>query len=354
MEAAEKLSRGGATLHFNRDNGAVDGAISQLLSLAGDIHHPEIIRQMILAALKSGLENGGRTDLKQMNVAMKELRFTSKVFKPYRQVRKVSVFGSARANPTSGICQMARLFGEKIADAGYMVITGGGPGIMQASNEGAGPDRSFGVNIKLPMEQAPNPVVADSPRHINYKYFFTRKVAFLKEAHAVVLFPGGFGTLDEAMETLTLVQTGKCDPMPVVLIDMPGGSYWTRWIKFLQSEIISRGYAGPSDCSLFQCLFSVDDAVNHITRFYRNYHSIRYVDDRLVIRLNGAVDNLDVEELREEFKDILTRPDGIRHSGPLPDEVDTPEMANLTRIIVDFNKQDYGRLRCLIDTINNL
>jgi len=219
--------------HFTRNNGPLDEVIDQLIELAGDVHHPELVREMILASLKAGQEDSEKADLKLMNTTLKEMRFTAKIFSPYHDVRKVTVFGSSKARPDEPIYKMARLFGRKLAEAGYMVITGGGAGIMQAVHEGAGPEHSFGVNIRLPFEQKPNPVIEGNPRLIVYKYFFNRKVAFLKEAHAIALFPGGFGTLDEAIETLTLLQTGKHDPLPLILIDEPGGTYWSRWVRFL-------------------------------------------------------------------------------------------------------------------------
>ncbi len=209
-------------LHFTKTNGLVDEAIDSLMKTAEGIRRPEYVREMIIAALKAGQEDDQRSDLKLMNTTLKEMRFTSKVFGPYRNVRKVTVFGSARTEPDEPVYAMARDFGRKLAESGYMVITGGGAGIMQAVNEGAGPEHSFGVNIRLPFEQRANPVLEGNPRLITYKYFFNRKVAFLKEADAVALFPGGFGTLDEAMETLTLVQTGKRNPLPLVLVDGPG------------------------------------------------------------------------------------------------------------------------------------
>ncbi|MCP5045731.1 MAG: LOG family protein, partial [bacterium] len=213
-------------LHFTRTNGPVDETVDGLMEIAGNIHRPEIVREMILAALKAGQEDDEKADLKLMNTTLKEMRFTAKIFGPYRAVKKVTVFGSARTQPGEVVYDMARRFGEKLAAAGYMVITGGGPGIMQAVNEGAGPENSFGVSIRLPFEQKSNPVLEGNPRNIMYKYFFNRKVAFLKEADAVALFPGGFGTLDEAMETLTLVQTGKRNPAPLILLDEPQGTYW--------------------------------------------------------------------------------------------------------------------------------
>ena len=222
-------------LHFTRTNGIVDETIDNLIELAGGIEEQGLVREMILAALKAGQEKNDRAHMKLMNTTMKEMRFTGKMFTPYNNVRKVTVFGSARTQPDEPIYEMARLFGKKLADSGYMVITGAGGGIMQAVNEGAGTERSFGVNIQLPFEQKPNPVFEGNPRLITYKYFFNRKVAFLKEADAIALFPGGFGTLDEAMETLTLLQNGKHDPLPLVLIEEPdGGTYWSRWIRFFQ------------------------------------------------------------------------------------------------------------------------
>ena len=221
-------------LHFTKTNGLVDEAIDRLMKTAEGIQRPEYVREMIIAALMAGQEDDKRSDLKLMNTTLKEMRFTSKIFGPYRNVRKVTVFGSARTRPEEPVYAMARDFGRNLAESGYMVITGGGAGIMQAVNEGAGPEHSFGVNIRLPFEQKANPVLEGNPRLITYKYFFNRKVAFLKEADAVALFPGGFGTLDEAMETLTLVQTGKRNPMPLVLVDGPGLTYWTNWIKFIK------------------------------------------------------------------------------------------------------------------------
>jgi len=339
-------------LHFTRTNGPADEAIDQLIRIADGIHRPEYVREMILAALKAGQEDDDRADLKLMNTTLKEMRFTAKVFGPYRNVRKVTVFGSARTSPDEPVYAMARQFGKKLAEAGYMVITGGGQGIMEAANEGAGPEHSFGVNIRLPFEQKANAVLEGNPRLITYKYFFNRKVAFLKEADAVALFPGGFGTLDEAMETLTLVQTGKRNPMPLVLVDEPGGTYWTTWIRFFQNELRGRGYIGDSDFSLFERVDSVDAAVGRINRFYSRYHSMRYVNGKLVIRLTSPLDKRHLMNLMERFADILTPGGAMVSSGPLPAEQEEPELAHLPRLILDFNRKDFGRFRNLIDEIN--
>ena len=340
-------------LHFTRTNGSVDEAIDSLIGLSGGVQRPEYIREMIIAALKAGQEDAESADLKLMNTTLKEMRFTSKVFGPYRDKRKVTVFGSARTQPEEPVYQMANLFGQKLAEAGYMVITGGGAGIMQAANEGAGPEHSFGVNIRLPFEQRPNPVVEHNPRLITYKYFFNRKVAFLKEADAVALFPGGFGTLDEAMETLTLVQTGKRNPMPLVLVDDPTCPYWTEFIKFIEEELLSRNYISRTDLTLFERVESVEAAVSKINRFYSRYHSMRYVDGQLVIRITSQISREHIVKLRDAFHDILLPHGEIVPSSALPEEQDDGDVVNLPRLVVDFNRRDFGRLRSLIDAIND-
>ncbi len=341
-------------LHFTRTNGPVDEAIDRLIASVAPVHHPDLVREMILAALKAGREDERRGDLKLMNTSLKEMRFTGVVFGPYRHTRKVTVFGSARTRSEEPVYAMAAECGRRLAAAGYMVITGGGGGIMQAANEGAGPERSFGVNIRLPFEQHPNPVLVGNPRLINYHYFFNRKVAFLKEAHAVALFPGGFGTLDEAMETLTLVQTGKRPPLPLVLVDEPGGTYWARWVRFLREELEARGYIAAADFGLFEQVDSVDGAVAAIDRFYRRYHSLRHVGSQLVLRLTAEVSPGDADRLTAEFADLLVPGGRLTPSGPLAAEADEPELAELPRLVADFNRRDFGRLRALIDAVNGL
>jgi uncharacterized protein (TIGR00730 family) len=341
------------SLHFTRTNDPIDETIDRLMELAGNVHHREIVREMIIAALKAGLEDEERADLKLMNTTLKEMRFTAKIFGPYAKVRKVTVFGSARTKPSEPVYVMAHQLGKTLAGSGYMVITGAGPGIMQAVNEGAGPEHSFGVNIRLPFEQKPNPVLEGNPRLITYKYFFNRKVAFLKEAHAIALFPGGFGTLDEAMETLTLVQTGKRDPLPLVLVDEPGGEYWVKWLRFFEDELLRQGYIAPSDFNLFERVDSVNAVIERIDHFYRRYHSLRYVDKRLVIRMTSGISPREVRELNRLFCDILTPSGRIVLSEPLPEEADEPEIAHLPRLVLNFRRRDFGRLRSMINVIND-
>jgi len=340
-------------LHFTRTNGAVDEAIDSLMALADGVRRPEYVREMIIAALKAGQEDDRSADLKLMNTTLKEMRFTSKVFGPYRDKRKVTVFGSARTSPEDPVYEMAMLFGRKLAEAGYMVITGGGGGIMRAVNEGAGPEHSFGVNIRLPFEQRANPVLEGNPRLITYKYFFNRKVAFLKEADAVALFPGGFGTLDEAMETLTLVQTGKRNPLPLVLVDDPACSYWTEFIKFIEEELLTRDLISKTDLALFERVDSVDAAVAKINRFYSRYHSMRYVNEKLVFRLTSQLSTENIRALKEKFRDILQPGGEIAPSGPLAQELDDADIVRLPRLVIDFNRQDFGRLNSLINAVND-
>ncbi|HEX9114278.1 MAG TPA: TIGR00730 family Rossman fold protein [Nitrospirota bacterium] len=340
-------------LHFTKTNGPIDVAIDKLIEAAEGIRRPEYVREMILAALKAGQEDDESADLKLMNTTLKEMRFTSKVFGPYRDKRKVTVFGSARTQPGEPSYEMARMFGRKLAEAGYMVITGGGGGIMQAANEGAGPEHSFGVNIRLPFEQKPNPVLEGNPRLITYKYFFNRKVAFLKEADAVALFPGGFGTLDEAMETLTLVQTGKRNPLPLVLVDDPVCTYWTELIRFVEEELLTRNLISKTDLALFERFDSVEAAVARINRFYSRYHSMRYVDGRLVFRLTSPLGPGSVQKLKGKFRDILLPGGDIVSSEALPPEMEDADVVELPRLVLDFNRKDFGRLKSLIDAIND-
>jgi len=340
-------------LHFKKNNGSVDELIENLINTVGGIRRPHIVREMILASMKAGQEDDGRVDLKLMNTSLKEMRYTAKIFRDYRHIKKVTVFGSARTQPSESIYKLAILLGQKLSESKYMVITGAGPGIMQAINEGAGPENSFGVNIRLPFEKKPNSILDGDSKIISYKYFFNRKVAFLKESDAVVIFPGGFGTLDEAMETLTLVQTGKRKPLPLILFDEPGGNYWLKWIHFVKKELLAKNYISESDLKLFENVDSADDAVERINRFYRRYHSLRNVDNKLLIRLKSKLNEIAIKELKVNFSDILTSNGGIYLSGPYPEEIDEPSIFNLPRLVVDFNRLDYGRLKDLIDAINN-
>ncbi len=339
------------SLKFDRCNGEIDEIID-LLMRKTEVHHPEMIREMILGALKSGQENSYPADQKLMAITMKEMRYTNKIFAPYRDRKKVTVFGSARTSPDDPIYQTCVEFSRMLAERNYMVITGGGPGIMRAGNEGAGVENSFAVNIRLPFEQDTNPIMDQDEKVITYKYFFNRKVAFLKEAQAVALFPGGFGTLDEAMEIMTLIQTGKNPPIPLVMIDDDGG-YWEEFLEFMRDSLLTRGLISGEDFGLFSLTRDPAEAVQVIDDFYRNYHSMRFVKNVMVIRLNKPLDSDHLRILTSEFGEILAPGGKICLSSPLPAEQDEPDLKHLPRLKVDFNRRSYGLLKAFIRRINS-
>jgi uncharacterized protein (TIGR00730 family) len=306
---------------------------------------------ILRTVVKLAEDNAGRGDLKILNRAMQELRHGYRVFAPYRHVRKVSIFGSTRVQEHDPYYDLARSVAKNLAETGYMVITGAGPGIMQAGHEGAGREKSFGVNIRLPSVQPPNPFIRDDPKLMNFHFFFTRKLMFVKEADAVVIFPGGFGTHDELLESITLAQTGKSQLVPIILMDLPDGTYWSRWIKFLRDDVMSRGYVVEKEMAFFKTFTDADAAVKEITKYYRNYHSYRFVKQDLVIRINHPPGPELIERLNQEFADIIS--DGkVRQTEPLPDEADDPDTLHLHRLLVRFNREDFARLRQMIDAIN--
>ncbi|MGH7819344.1 MAG: LOG family protein, partial [Candidatus Binatia bacterium] len=289
-------------------------------------------------------------DVRLLNSALRELRYAFRLFARYRHVRKVTTFGSARTPDGAPAYDQAREFSRRICDEGFMVITGAGGGIMRACQEGAGRERSFGVNIRLPFEQRPNEIIADDPKLITFKYFFTRKLLFVKEADAVVLFPGGFGTHDEAYECLTLVQTGKAAPMPIVFLDAPGGDYWTTWLRYVENHLLAGGLVSEEELALFRVTDDAAEAVAEIRNFYRVYHSSRYVGPKLVIRLNRRPSDAVIEHLDREFSDLLVS-GRFEVGGPLPEE-QADETAALPRLVLHFNRLNAGRLRQMIDFVN--
>lgn len=301
---------------------------------------------------KLAKDNASRGDLKIIVRALKELRYAFKVFAPYRRQRKVTVFGSARLPPDNPIYQQAVEFGRRMAEAGWFVVTGAGGGIMEAAHVGAGRDMSMGLNILLPFEQSANYVIDDDPKLVNMKYFFTRKLLFVKEVHAVVMFPGGFGTLDEFFETLTLIQTGKRDMMPIICVDEPGGGYYADLLGVIKSRLHRTGLISPDDLSLFTVTTSVRKAFAEIMKFYHVYNSQRYVRDELYLRLHHAVPDALLDRLNVEFKDLLTK-GTIRRADAHAFEADDEHLAELPRLALHFNRRDYGRLRQLINVIND-
>ncbi len=336
---------------------AADEQIQELLKPFADPFDRTLLAEMMTSVYRLGRDQASTIDLKIINSALKELRYAFNVFQPYRHVRKVAAFGSARTPKGRPSYEMAKEFGRIMVQAGWMVITGAASGIMKAANEGAGRQASFGLNIRLPFEQEANPVVARDKKLITCKYFFTRKLLFIKESSATVLFPGGFGTLDEGFECLTLMQTGKSEPRPVVFVDYPDGHFWRPLLKFFQERLLEEGMISPSDQSLYQVAYSAQEAAEIIQRFYHVYHSMRYVDHQMVIRLQRRLPQVAVNKLSLDFKDILLS-GKIVQGAALPQEeesqADEPELKKLPRLIFQFNRKDYGRLIEMIHRINQL
>ena len=325
--------------------------IDNWLRAQNDLVNADQFAGILRTLLKLAQDNAERGDLKILNRAMKELRHAFRIFAPYRHIRKVSIFGSTRVQESDPYYHLARSVAQALAQAEFMVITGAGPGIMQAGHEGAGRERSFGVNIRLPSVQDANPFIRNDPKLMDFHFFFTRKLMFVKEADAVVIFPGGFGTHDELMESITLAQTGKSQLVPIILMDLPDGSYWSRWQEFLRDHVMSRGYIVEREMTFFRIHTGAEAAVREITNFYRNFDSYRFVKYDLVIRLNYPPTPALIDRLNRDFADIVNG-GKVRQSEPLPAEADDPGKLHLHRLIMRFNREDYARLRQMIDVIN--
>jgi uncharacterized protein (TIGR00730 family) len=329
----------------------MDNLISELAKKSGSLETEHLLREILTTSVKLGKESADRGDLKLVNNTLKELRYSFKVFAPYRAIKKVIIFGSARSKNNSAEYKMAEELSRKLTQKGYMIVTGGGPGVMEAGNKGAGSGKDFALNIRLPFEQKPNPYIDEKEKLINFKYFFTRKLIFVKETDATALFPGGFGTLDEGFEMITLVQTGKSRPRPIVLMEPKGSTYWTSWMHFVKSQLVKKGFIKKEDLNLFAIVKTADQAVRYIEDFYRVYHSIRYVLGLAVLRLNREISQKSLKFINKKFKDILTSGE-IKVSPPTPKEIQEKEFLNLPRLVMNFNLRDYGRLCEMIRRIN--
>src|SRR3954465_8970363 len=327
--------------------------VQELIAYKGGGYNEDLVADIVENGLKLLKDVEARGDVRVIQTALRELRYAYKMFAPHAHVRKVTMFGSARTLPTKGEYLQAVEFARKIAAEGWMVITGAGPGIMQAGHEGAGLERSFGANIRLPWEQSANPIIQDDKKLITFKYFFTRKLTFVRHSDAIVLFPGGFGTMDEGYEALTLMQTGKSRLMPLVLVDRPGGTYWKTWDKHVREHLLRDQLISPDDLNLYHITDDTDQAVKIITRFYRNFQSSRFVKDLFVIRLKHAPTPSAIEAMNEDFADIIVGPK-IEKISPTPEELEDGDNVDLPRIAFGFNRRDSGRLRQLIDVLNSL
>jgi uncharacterized protein (TIGR00730 family) len=325
--------------------------IRALLDEAGARANRDLLRDILRTAVGLAGDDIDRLDLKITAAALKEMRAAFAMFRPFAGVPKVTIFGSARTRPDAPLYAQARDLAAALAARGWMVVTGAGPGIMAAGTEGAGPDRALGVSIRLPFEEAP--VALSGDQVVSMKYFVTRKLMLMRESAAFVCLPGGFGTQDETFELCTLLQTGKATPAPVVLLDVPGGSYWQRWVDFVDDELVTAGLVSPNDHELYLVTDSVDEGVEEIVRFWRSYHSVRWVGDQLVVRVRHAPTDDEVAELDGAFGDLLLG-GHIERSAPLPPEVADRDHLDLPRLAMRLDPRQAGRLRALIDALNDL
>jgi uncharacterized protein (TIGR00730 family) len=329
-----------------------DARVRQLVRDWDASESPELIEEMIVTALKIARDHMSVADLKLINRSIKEMRNAAKVFAPFQDLRKVAVFGSARTPVDSPVYDVAKDFAREMVAHDFMVVTGGGDGIMGAAQAGAGRAHSFGLNIRLPSEQQANEFIKGDPKLITLNYFFTRKLNFVKEAHAFAMFPGGFGTLDETFEVLTLMQTGKARIIPVVLLNRPRGNYWELWMEFITDRLLKRGLISEEDLSFFKITRTVREAVAEILHFYKIYHSARWVGDRFVIRMNDRLSQNAIVDLNKRFVDILRKGEIVQATA-LPQEKNEPEIWDLPRLILTPFRNNFGRFRQLIDAINS-
>ncbi|MET0920086.1 MAG: TIGR00730 family Rossman fold protein [Acidimicrobiia bacterium] len=335
---------------YRTGDAGLDAAVAEMVDQVADPDDADLVFELVASALRLGRDRADRGDLKIASAALKEMRHAFHVFAPYRSARKVAIFGSARTRADDPLYLAARDVAAALAQRDWMVITGAGPGIMEAGIEGAGPERSFGVSIKLPFESTTSQFFDGDPKLVNFRYFFTRKLEFIKESDAFVLLPGGFGTLDEAFELLTLLQTGKAQSAPVILLDTPGGSYWHEWLEFVKQELLPT-YISEHDLHLLHVTDRVDDAVDEALAFYRNYHSQRFVDGDLVLRMEHPLGDETLARLSEEFADIIVRGE-LTAIEATPAEHADDDHIDLARISFRFDRRGWSRLRMLIDQLN--
>lgn len=339
--------------NFRRGTGnpEVDEELIALLDKIGVEHNRDQLFEIFATTSRLGTEEIDRLDLKITNAALREMYAAFKTFKPYAQFPKVTMFGSARTLPSDPLYGQARETAHLLAEQGWMVVTGAGPGIMAAGLEGAGPSHSFGINIKLPFEQSANEFIVSDPKLVTMKYFFTRKLMLIKESDGFIVLPGGFGTLDETFELLTLIQTGKAEPTPVVLLEVPGGRFWEKWADFVD-EVKGRGLISATDDVLYKITDSAQEATDEILNFYRNYHSRRFVGDRLVVRLRNAPTDSEMAHLNANFSDICSGGQ-IERTEATPQEVADEDELDKARIVFKFDKVHVSRLRQMINTLNS-
>jgi len=337
---------------YEFEDGNLNRLIAELVEAAGEGSNGDLAQEIITTAIKLFRDQADRGDMKLINAAVKEMRYSLLIFSKYQHVPKVTIFGSARTPIDDANYQLAAEFARKmVQERGWMVVTGAGPGIMEAGNRGAGSEHSIGVNIRLPFEDQANAFV-DASRTINFKYFFTRKLGFVKESHGFALFPGGFGTMDETFELLTLVQTGKSDLHPIVMLEANGTGYWQTFNEFVNKDLLGNGLIAEPDLSIYKVTNDVEEAAHEICHFYANYQSQRYVDGRLILRLKQAPDQAQLEALNEQFSDIVAS-GSIQVIEATDAEKAGGDSLDLERLALRFNRRSFGRLRQLVDVLND-
>jgi len=358
MKNIEESSHGTPTRDIpsttpSEDSAELFAKLEALLSAPTSDLRTALIREMVAGIVKFYEYPIDVLDIKIVNRALKELRYAFRVFQPYEHCLKISIYGSARTPPSHPDFQLASRFGRLLSQRGFMVITGAGPGIMEAGHQGAGKDMSFGVNIMLPFEQSANATIADDPKLVHLKYFFTRKLLFVRESQGAAFFPGGFGTMDEAFEILTLIQTGKANLVPIVCLQAPGTDYWDRWMDFLAGQLLPRGLISEYDLQLFKIFTHEEPAVQEIQTFYRNFHSFRFVGEQMVVRIRQSPTPAQLAEAQSQFRDLCEN-GAILPGSVFPEEEDEPEIAHLPRLAFRYHRRDAGRLRQFIDWLNTL
>ncbi len=338
-------------MHPERLDADAARLITELLDQQGARANRDLLRDLVESALDLADGVPSRLDLKIATAALAEMGRAFHLFAPFRGVPKLTMFGSARTHHSDPLYSQARELASRFAAAGWLVVTGAGPGIMAAGHDGAGPDGSLGVEIRLPFESASHPELAASGRLVEMKYFFTRKLMLMKESAGFAVLPGGFGTLDETFELLTLLQTGKAEPAPIVLLDIPGEAYWPAWEQFVSGEVIRRGLASSTDTAFYRITDDISVAVDEILGFYRNYHSRRFVGPTMVIRLQTSPSDHELEALNADFADISSAK-GIWRTEPLGPERADHEYLDLPRIALELDLRHQGRFREMIDALN--
>lgn len=339
--------------HFQTSTTDINQKVDELASLIIPPGSPNqlLYREMLMTVIRMAQADRNRWDAKIMLQTLNEMEHAFSLLEKFKRRRKTTVFGSARTPKGHPLYSLAHDLGSALTDLDLMVITGAGGGIMGAAHAGAGLEHSLGFNIALPFEQGANLTVQGSSNLLTFHFFFLRKLFFVKEADAVVLFPGGFGTLDEALEVLTLIQTGKSPLIPVVLLDQPEGTYWQSAIDFVTRELADNHYILRSDLRLVSLVHSAEEAAQQISCFYRNFHSSRWLNGLFVIRMNYPLNADALITLDKEFSDLCLS-GGFKQQPYCETETDEPELCHMMRLAFEFNGRDHGRLRELVDFIN--